>query len=222
MATQSEIKVISAGGVNCYLVKSGNFYYMIDTGFAHQRKQVEKELQNAGCRPGNLKLILITHGDSDHTGNAAYLRAKYGAKIAIHPGEAEVVERGNMIFSRKHRSWFAKVILSFFKLAKSNRFKPDVLLADGQDLTELGLDARVWHIPGHSSGSIGILTATGDLFCGDLLINQKGRPAINSLIDDPQEADASVEKLKRFAVKTVYPGHGEPFPMEQLLEAGAR
>lgn len=33
--------------------------------------------------PGTLKLVLLTHGDFDHIGNAAYFRFAFGARIAI-------------------------------------------------------------------------------------------------------------------------------------------
>ncbi len=72
-------------------------------------------------------------------------------------------------------------------------------------------------MPGHSRGSIGILTAHGDLFCGDLLENIK-RPKLTSLMDDLAAAQASVEKLKSLEVKTVYPGHGAAFPLSAFFD----
>jgi glyoxylase-like metal-dependent hydrolase (beta-lactamase superfamily II) len=88
-------------------------------------------------------------------------------------------------------------------------------LEDGCDLSAHRLAAQVVHIPGHSSGSIGVLTAGGHLFCGDLFENRR-EPALNSIIDDPAAAHASVERLRSLHIDTAYPGHGEPFPMEQL------
>jgi glyoxylase-like metal-dependent hydrolase (beta-lactamase superfamily II) len=84
-------------------------------------------------------------------------------------------------------------------------------------LSDCGFDAQVLALPGHSRGSIGILTAGGDLFCGDLLDNTD-KPALNSIMDDLAAANASVEKLSGFAIHTVYPGHGQPFPMEKFLK----
>ncbi len=205
------------GGVNCYLVKTDTGFILIDTGFSSKRCGLEMELESAGCKPGNLVLILITHADSDHSGNAAFLREKYGAKIGIHRGESEVVERGDMLLSRKQSPFLSRIVLPFFRLSESDRFKPDLLIEDGYDLSEYGFDARVLHIPGHSNGSVGILTSDGDLFCGDLLINT-GKPALNSLMDDPAAANASFESLKRLEIQTVYPGHGKPFPMELFLK----
>jgi hydroxyacylglutathione hydrolase len=71
-------------------------------------------------------------------------------------------------------------------------------------------------LPGHSKGSISLLTASGDLFCGDLFENSKA-PALNSLMDDPAAARASLETLKSLQIKTVYPAHGRPFEMDLLL-----
>ena len=203
--------------VNCYLIKNDTGYILIEAGSSNQRDRLEKVLERAGCHPGNLRLIVITHGDFDHTGNAAYLRDKFGTKIAMHPAETEAVESGNMLLSRKNRSLLSKILFSMIRLSKEDRFKPDVNVDDGHDLSGYGLDAKVLHIPGHSNGSIGILTTGGDLFCGDLFVNHK-QPKLNKLIDDPLAANASVEKLKRLEIKTVYPGHGEPFPMELFVK----
>jgi hydroxyacylglutathione hydrolase len=110
-----EVKIIplslplGLGKVNCYLIKTDNGCVLIDTGLDRQRANLEGELVSAGCQPGNLKLILVTHGDSDHSGNAAYLREKYGAKIAVHRGESKVVERGDMILNRKNRPFLETV-----------------------------------------------------------------------------------------------------------------
>jgi len=55
------------GRVNCYLVKADAGYVLIDTGVSNHRAALEQELINAGCQPGNLKLVVLTHGDFDHT-----------------------------------------------------------------------------------------------------------------------------------------------------------
>jgi len=78
------------------------------------------------------------------------------------------------------------------------------------------IDATVLTIPGHSRGSIGIMTARGNLLCGDLFDNID-IPVLNSILDDFSAANASVEKLKSLDIITVYPGHGKPFPMEQFI-----
>jgi glyoxylase-like metal-dependent hydrolase (beta-lactamase superfamily II) len=204
-------------GVNAYLLKTGAGCFLVDTGMAKRRAQLEEGLREAGCGPGELKLIIITHGHLDHVGNAAYLRDRYGAKIAMHRGDYGMIESGDMFVDARRGVMVGLVgfMMKALGLSDYERFTPDAYLEDGQDLSAHGLDATVIHFPGHSRGSIGVLTAGGDLFCGDLLVNTE-KPAKNTLIDDKPSYEASVERLRTLGVKTVYPGHGKPFQMEQL------
>lgn len=204
------------GNVNCYLIETSAGFILIDTGGSNKRADLEQELQRAGCTPGKLKLIVLTHGDFDHSGNAAYLRMRFGSKLAMHAGDAGMIEAGDMFFHRKKgRRLLRLLIRVFYRLGKSDRCTPDVLVEEGYDFSNEGLDAKVLSIPGHSDGSIGILTADGDLFCGDLLENIS-KPSLGSLIDDETETRASVEKLRQRRITMVYPGHGTPFPMSSL------
>jgi hydroxyacylglutathione hydrolase len=206
-----------SGSVNCYLVQTDSGHILIDTGSSNKRADLENEL--AGAQVRNLQLVVVTHGDFDHTGNGAYLRQKYGAKIAMHHAESGMAEHGNMFLNRKSGNFLIKMMAPLvpilFGFGKSQRFKPDLYVEEGDDLSEYGFGAQVLHLPGHSQGSIGVLTAGGDLFCGDLFENTK-KPALNSIMDDLAAAHASLEKLKGFEINTVYPGHGQPFPMEAL------
>jgi len=199
------------GSVNCYVVETGSGFVLIDTGASNRRKDVEKELEGVGCKPGDLKLIILTHGDFDHTGNAAYLRRRFGARIAMHRDDAGMLERGDIFWNRKGGNFLIRTVASFlFRFGRPERCSPDLYLDEGDDLSEYGFDAKVLHIPGHSKGSIAILTANGALFSGDLL-EYKGRPVLNSIIDDRAAAQASFERLKSLKATTVYTGHGEAF-----------
>jgi hydroxyacylglutathione hydrolase len=206
--------------VNCYLVKTKNGFFLVDTGISKKYAELRKDLQRAGCLPGNLKLIILTHGDFDHSGNSAALREQYHAPIALHPGDLENVKTGDM-FLNKRVSPLAKIIVSIlFTLTRMNDFRaftPDVLLEDGQDLADYGWQAKVIHLPGHSKGSVGILSAEGNLFCGDQFENTK-KPVINGLGDDPIQMQESARKLSQYEVKTVYPGHGKPFLFSELTQ----
>ncbi|MDH5481449.1 MAG: MBL fold metallo-hydrolase [Candidatus Bathyarchaeota archaeon] len=204
--------------VNCYLVRTSHGFILIDAGRTNKRGTIEKELVSVGCLPGNLKLIVLTHGDFDHCGNAGYLRQKFGIEIAMHKDDSGMVERGDMLWNRNKQNILIRIIFRlFFRLSKSDRFKPDLYIDEGYDFSGYGFDAKVLNIPGHSKGSIGILTASGDLFCGDLLANV-AKPEVWSIIDDKVAAHNSIEKLKRLQINTVYPGHGQPFPMELFIK----
>jgi glyoxylase-like metal-dependent hydrolase (beta-lactamase superfamily II) len=157
-----EIKTISLslphsfGTVNCYLINTAAGFILVDTGYPKMRTNIEKELEDAGYRHGNLLLIVITHGDGDHAGNAAYLREKFGGKIAVHPLELAAVECGDGTLSLT-RTRFQRVLdrivlvlaSLFINLGKSDEFKPDLLVDDGFDLAPFGWAAKLIHIPGH-------------------------------------------------------------------------
>jgi hydroxyacylglutathione hydrolase len=208
---------VGLGSVNCYLISTSGGRILVDTGGTGRRAELVKALVAAGCTPANFKLIVLTHGDFDHCGNAAYLRKKYGARIAMHPGDAGMAEFGDMFWNRKRVSRFLRIVAPLiFRLPKADRFRPDIRLEDGASLAEFGWDAQVLNLPGHSSGSIGLLTPDGDLFCGDLFVNSK-KPVLNEIIDDPSAAKASVERLKAVGVKRVYPGHGGSFAWGEII-----
>lgn len=206
------------GKVNCYLIATGTGYVMIDTGPPNQRSELDSALERASCNPGRLRLIVITHGDFDHIGNAAYLRHKFGAKIAMHAGDSGMAERGDMFWNRKGGNRLLRTFAPIlFRFSKADRFEAHVHLQDGSDLSGFGLDAEVIELPGHSSGSIGVLTADGDLFCGDLLENNDS-PAPGSIVDDAPAAQASLDRLRSLNIRTVYPGHGQPFSMQKFWD----
>jgi len=215
-----DMKAINLGGVNCFLFSAENRFVLVDTGLANKRAQLVKELEKAGVRPGNLILIILTHGDIDHAANSVYLREKYGAKIAMHHDDAAMVEQGSMSTGRKSRpdkiSSVGKLVIllgnlmTLFNQPPFDKFSPDLYLEDGQSLAKYSLDASVVHIPGHSRGSIGILTGTKDLICGDLLWNM-GKPGPHFMLDDLAAYKASVDKLEELHIQKVYPGHGGPF-----------
>jgi hydroxyacylglutathione hydrolase len=208
------------GSVNCYLLEIACGFVLIDTGGSNQRARLEEELESWGCRPGSLQLILLTHGDFDHTGNAAFLRERYGAKIAMHAADRGMVEGGDMFWNRDRGNVVLRVVAPIlFRFSRAERFTPDLCVNDGDDLSELGFRAQVIALPGHSKGSIGVLTRDGELFCGDLLENRHG-PAQGAIVDDSAACDASIERLRTLEIATVYPGHGRSFALAELMQTG--
>ena len=204
--------------VNAYLVRAGDGFILIDTGFRSNRKALDAALTGAGCGVGDLKLILITHGDADHSSNAVYVSRKYRAKIATHQAEIAAVESGDMFQSRGKPSTMRRLlkpIMSLFKLKKHERFTPDVLLADGDRLDAYGLDATIYHVPGHTRGSLAVLTQDGAFFSGDFMENRT-KPSIATFVDDAATLRKQFERIKTLNIQTVYPGHGKPFSLEEM------
>jgi glyoxylase-like metal-dependent hydrolase (beta-lactamase superfamily II) len=207
---------LGLGRVNAYLLRAKDGFVLVDTGAPNARARLQQSLEDLGCRPGGLKLIVITHGDFDHSGNAAQLRRAFGSPIAMHADDAPMAERGDMFVNRAPPNALLRALLPrLIGFGRSQRFTPDVLLAEGASLERYGLQAQVVGIPGHSQGSIGILTAEGDFLCGDLYESLK-RPGLNSLIDDRPAALASDTRVRNLGIRRVYPGHGDPFSPDSL------
>jgi hydroxyacylglutathione hydrolase len=220
-----EIRHLGLGIVNAYLVKTGNRTFLLDTGTAMSRSRLERSIAKEGIIPGDIKLVIITHGDFDHTGNCAYLQKKYGLKIAVHEADAGLCRTGKTNFKRKRKSSGLRSILMpvvriliyrpIMKKFPPEPFEPDMILSDGQDFGNIGFDARVVHIPRHTKGSIGILTADGDFFSGDTMNNRKN-PAVADIVENEAALVASLEKIRTLKIRNVYPGHGKPFSMKEL------
>jgi glyoxylase-like metal-dependent hydrolase (beta-lactamase superfamily II) len=213
---------ICASDANCYLVETGEGFVLIDSGWSTERAELTRDLEAAGCLPGRLQLVVLTHGDIDHAGNCAYLREAYGAAIAMHPGDVDLVARG----MEPRREWGSRLLgvimggvasLSHrdVSMADFERFSPDVLVEEGNSLSPYGFEAQVLHTPGHTRGSICVLTAGGDLFSGDTLMNARRWLLLGSLAEDHEALVASLDRLLDLPVETVYPGHLKPFAMAQ-------
>jgi glyoxylase-like metal-dependent hydrolase (beta-lactamase superfamily II) len=218
--TGNTVTTIGLAGVNAYLVRAGDGFVLVDTGKPEKRADFVAHLERAGCRRGDLRLIVLTHGDYDHAGNAAYLRAAHGAEIARHRDDGGRVERADWTLGTKPRpdkfALLFRAVATFVRPGPFDVFTPDVFVDDGQGLADYGLDAAVLHLPGHTRGSVGVLTAVGELFCGDLMDSMLGGPSLEFFIDDMASADASLARLRGLDVRTVYPGHGKPFRLEQV------
>lgn len=206
------------GYVNSYLIQNTQGFILIDSGTSNSQSELEARIKSVGCNPGELNLIIITHGDFDHIGNAAYIRNIFDSKIAMHPNDAEMAEKGDMFAGREAGNFLIRKLSPLLMgFGKARRFTPDINLSEDSDLNPYGLDAKILHLPGHSKGSIGILTSEGDLFCGDLLDNNE-QPAKTTLVDIAQQLDASVDKLNHFKIRMIYPGHGKSFTLTAFEE----
>ena len=235
---KQEIIRIDLSGVNCYLLKSDNGFILIDTGghlvmdkeFTDRCSLLEKALDKAGCNYHNLHLIILTHGDNDHVCNATYIRDKYNVKIAIHKNDCHLVKspsKDDFMGSFQYRSLVYKMVFkimrgTIYKVAIKTiddfkRFSPDILIDDNFKLSDYGFEGKILHIPGHTMGSIGILTKDDELISGDVFINIK-KPELAPNACDFKLLSDSVNKLKAHKINMVYPGHGEPFIFNNLIK----
>ncbi|MEW6447760.1 MAG: MBL fold metallo-hydrolase [Bacillota bacterium] len=139
--------------------------------------------------------ILLTHGHADHIGGAAAIRKATGAGVAIHAGDAPMLND-------------AALNLSFYFGKGCTAGPPDIELKNGDVITvgEISLETR--HTPGHTQGSV-CFVGPGAVFSGDTLFaGSVGRTDFPG--GSLQELLRSVKnQLLTLPDETVvYPGHG--------------
>jgi hydroxyacylglutathione hydrolase len=152
---------------------SGDFS-LVDAGLMEMGSYKLEELTRAGFPLGEIKRIIMTHTHIDHIGCLKeLLSAIPDAEVWVHREEAAFLERGddrivmgNKIFESMIRSQY-KLDERLFTVTVHRK------LAGGETLTLGGMQFQVLHIPGHTSGSIGLfdnehrLLISGDTIYAD-------------------------------------------------------
>ena len=209
-------------GINrCYLIREEGVI-MIDGGPPKKLKAFQKFIGGIPIRPEDIRLIVLTHGDFDHVGSAGEIRSLTGAKIAIHENDRETFEKalhhfptGTTAWGRSLRFILNPVTKVLFKFPGQ---KADIVL-DNSDypLHDFGINGRIVYTPGHTSGSVSVLLESGDAFVGCLAHNNlpfRLKPGLPIFADDIEEVKRNWKRVIEQGAKTIYPAHGDPFPVE--------
>jgi glyoxylase-like metal-dependent hydrolase (beta-lactamase superfamily II) len=77
--------------VHAHLVVVDDGVVLVDTGLPGRSARIVQALREARTAIGNVRTILLTHWHADHTGNAADLRRRSGARIVAHAIDAAVI-----------------------------------------------------------------------------------------------------------------------------------
>ncbi len=203
-----KVERLKCGMVNCWLLTGEGGGVLLDTAVGRFKDYLYERVKGV-----DLKLILLTHGHPDHTGNTAYLSAATGAPVGMHAADAELTKSVRM------RKMYADTFLGKMLLAgttasvyKPSAFELQHKFDGGEDLTEFGVGgAKVVALPGHTAGSIGVLTDGGDFIVGDSMMNIL-KPTKARMYEDGATLKKSLETIGDSGCKTIMTGHGDPFP----------
>ncbi len=217
------IHPLKLGITTCYLIQ-GESAILIDSSDPYQVKPFQKALAGIPVNPGDISLILLTHGHFDHTGSARDIQALTGAKLALHRADQALVESAKMVFPKAVTTWGAIMGILFRPiLPVLFRYSPtpiDLVIGDeGLPLGDYGIPGRVIHTPGHTDGSMSVLLDTGEAFVGCMAHNGfpfRLSPGLPILADDIETLKKSWNMLLDLNVHTIYPAHGKPFPAEVM------
>jgi glyoxylase-like metal-dependent hydrolase (beta-lactamase superfamily II) len=180
-------------------------------------------------KPEEIQLIVVTHGHYDHIGSVKDIKEITGAKVAMHQGEKDCLEKSVDPPAPPGVTTWGRVLggLVSKAAAASSIVVPatdvDVVLG-GEDvsLAEYGIPGRVIYTPGHTAGSVSVLLETGDALVGDLAMNgfpMRLSPGLPIFAEDIEQVKESWKTLLDAGAETVYPGHGKPFSADAIRKA---
>ncbi|HEY97241.1 MAG TPA: MBL fold metallo-hydrolase [Dehalococcoidia bacterium] len=144
--------VVGSLSANCYVIGNADTRegMVIDPG--GNPEIILEAIADSGF---NIQTVVLTHGHSDHIAALFDIQDRTGADVAIHIEDADFLE-GRGAYS------------SMFGISYKTPENPDRLLREG-DVIEMGKTRFVVvHTPGHTPGSICLLTDK-KVFTGDTL-----------------------------------------------------
>lgn len=197
---------------------------LFDASYKGAAASFSKLLSDSGMEPGEIKLIIISHGDFDHAGGARELQELTGAKIVMHEKDREKLEDSIFHWPEGVNAW-GKFSRALFKpmLRKKVAFPParvDMVLDNqGLSLKEYGIPGKILHTPGHTYGSISIVLESGEAFIGCMAHNKFPfviRPGLPIYAMDIDLIKQSWKAIIDEGAHTIYPGHGKPFPLGKI------
>ena len=179
----------------CYVVSSQGRAVIVDPA-----ANATKIIQYLGTKKLIPEAILLTHGHFDHIGAVNELAAKYSLPIYAHKLEKEYFDQPEVNLST--------MTYQPFVLSEDLDYH---WLADGATLTCLDTQVKIFHVPGHTSGSLCYYFVKDRMvFTGDTLFKQSiGRT--DFIYGNHQQLVTGIrQKLLTLPDDTlVYPGHGD-------------
>jgi hydroxyacylglutathione hydrolase len=216
---------IILGFDHCYIIQAEGTI-MVDGGAPKMAKEFTKSIKKLSIKPGAIQLMIMTHGHWDHIGSAKEIKKITGAKIAMHKREKDWLEKSLKPLPPGVTPWghvFKGFMTMFMPLVHIPSTEVDVVLGDEEwSLGQYGIPGKVFHTPGHSSGSVSILLEKGEVFVGDLAMNKfplRLSPGLPIFAEDSAILKASWKMLLDHGAKTVYPAHGNPFSADIIRRA---
>jgi glyoxylase-like metal-dependent hydrolase (beta-lactamase superfamily II) len=224
--------------VNSYLIVDKDGVTIIDAGLPGYWKRLAAELAAIGKNLGDVRALILTHGDTDHIGFAARLYRETGIAAYIHKAD---VDRARLIVKKPNSGWGPVKIgplTGFLWYSARNgglRIKPATELKTVEDNEVLDVPGspRIIHTPGHTPGSVTVhVPAVDALFPGDMMTTRNvltgvtgPKPAPFTL--EPAQAVASLDRIEGVDATWLLPGHGPawdggiPEAVRQIRDAAA-
>ncbi|MBU1153974.1 MBL fold metallo-hydrolase [bacterium] len=219
---------ISINDTNYYLLEGKDGHLLIDAGWVGKYSKFKKSLSKLNIKVDSIKYIFLTHHHHDHAALIQDIREESRCKLILHETQINFLKKGiTQIENTKQYNIYLKLLDKVLSSFIHYSYKPiilnesDIIInIDNYDIyNHTGIKGKIIHTPGHSKDSISLLLENGDTFIGDVAMNilkvfgQKYRPVE---AENYSEVYKSWDKLIRYGAKTIYPSHGDSFPIREL------
>jgi glyoxylase-like metal-dependent hydrolase (beta-lactamase superfamily II) len=152
--------------VQAYAVRHSDGFHLIDTSTAGHDGAILDALGSVAGSTGRdvaIRDVLLTHGHDDHTGSAAALAERSGARILGPTGDASVIEGDSAAPVPSLRDWEVPLYEQALQhVPPAPPVQIDVLVDDGAIL-DWEVPGRILAAPGHTPGSVAVLFEDADL-----------------------------------------------------------
>jgi len=209
-----------------YLLETPLGWIAIDSGYAGGYAAYAKKLGKY-TQVSNIKYVFLTHSHNDHAGFLGELLDESHARLVVSEAGLPRLASGENAIP-EGMGFTSRFGVALSAMMKHSSFPPvlpregDILLASegDQPFLALGLPIRVVFLPGHTADSVGLfLEETRELLCGDAAGNAIFAPARQAvLIENVPEFARSWDKILALNPSRIYPSHGNPFPVEDLVK----
>jgi glyoxylase-like metal-dependent hydrolase (beta-lactamase superfamily II) len=206
-----------------YLLFERDGPVVIDAATPGRAKAVWRHLNLLGHQPEAVSAIWLTHGDIDHMGSVAALKARSGAKVVTHRADASLVDGtaarqlGPLPLSGAYQRIFNLAVHHLI------RYQPTEVDHPVEEGDMLG-DWKVIHTPGHTAGSVSFFQAERKIIIvGDALNHRRGRLGAPPPMFTPDMAlaHASIRKIAELDFDVCCFGHGPPLMENAAQEVRA-
>lgn len=182
---------------NITYIKSVDHEILVDTGTGLYSSSLDKDLRTKGSSLEMITDVVLTHCHIDHIGGVIPLLEKGSPKLYLHEAEAEPINSGD--FSQTLGATFG---------ADLPTFKIDVMLKEGDLIDFEDIQLRVFHTPGHSTGSIVMeVEDSGILFTGDTLFPGGSFGRVDFPTGSPEQLVTSLKRISEMDFEIGIPGH---------------
>ncbi|MBQ4486649.1 MAG: MBL fold metallo-hydrolase [Oscillospiraceae bacterium] len=204
----SDMIFYAQSDITCYILRGKQGDLLIDTGMPQTWIGMRRWLKNFDVR-----YVLLTHAHADHDWNAAKLQ-KAGAKLLLC--ERDRTLRQNYM-SQPVKPTLPRYTLRNFSqwingsIFNSPPYDADIYFSAKERslLRDMGFDAAMIPLPGHTYGSVGVLCGNV-LYCGDAFTGIWKRPDITPHAVSPKLLKKSLERIVRISPEWLACGHGLP------------